>query len=444
MERPTSEKVALLERVLNRIRENARDTVGRSRFVRGAPEPKKGVSVAQPAAPPPTLALSPELLPDATPVAVPLASPPAPPVTPVPSPPAPPVAALDTESTLTAGAVITPAEAEARPPSAIPAFEDAPTSASGRMMPGHDLAELQAGLQGPSELPILEPEQPQGRSTQALFGQPEEVHVDVAFDENQKRVSSVPPPVAAESSPPPAEPHDITGVHPIAPGGPRAATPASFSSQPLEVDLASTIELPAAELASAVHTSSREGVREEKAEPASSPRLRTSPVVDDDTYPAVSPSSLPPLQSDEAAAASFEPSPIESQVGVRSPSGVPAPYEDARAPSELPPPPPPLRRSEMPRPPPSSQHEIESVAAATEPQPQPPPHMVVSPAPAPLPRPEPLPAPVPLGALALEADSFGRTTVQGGNANFVAAVRSPAPRTFGELLEASLSLGTDL
>ncbi|HEU4534829.1 MAG TPA: hypothetical protein VFS00_11950, partial [Polyangiaceae bacterium] len=72
------------------------------------------------------------------------------------------------------------------------------------------------------------------------------------------------------------------------------------------------------------------------------------------------------------------------------------------------------------------------------------PRMVVAPPPPAVPAPEARPAPAPLATFALEADSFARKTVQGSAANFVSAVRGPAPRTFGELLDASLSLGDDL
>ncbi|HEU4412489.1 MAG TPA: hypothetical protein VFS43_45020 [Polyangiaceae bacterium] len=504
MERPTSEKVALLERVLNRIRENARDASGRARFLRGAPEPKKGAT-AHPSVPPPTLAFPAALLPDATPLAaaeavsppappvaaasppappvaavaspppppvvaaasppappvvaaasppappvavasppappVAVASPPAPPVAEVASPPAPPVAAVAAEQPAASAL-----DADAQAAAAFDSSDNIPSSAPKRMVTGHDLAELQAGLHGAHQPPTFEPAPGQARSTQALFDQPEELHVDVAFDESQAaqqgREPSAPPPAAeaspsVEALPPPAEPQDITGVHPIAPGVPRPPPPTTFGSPPIEVDLASTIELPAAELASAVHSSSRE---EPRVEPASSPRLRTSPVIDDDTYPAVSPSSLPP-PPEAAARAAPETAPIESHIGMRSPSGVPADFDEGRLPSELPPPPPPLRRSEMPRAPAVSYHEAEASPAAAEP---PAPHLVVSPAPPPLPKPAPQPPPAPLSALTLEADAFGRATVQGSAANFVAAVRGAAPRTFGELLDASLALGTDL
>jgi hypothetical protein len=551
MERPTSEKVALLERVLNRIRENARDSAGRTRLQRTPLDSsRKGAAPA---------AVSGQV-PDATPFAAgaavsppPVASPPAPPVRPVASPPAPPVAAaappvvspparpvasppappvrpVSSPSIVTAPPAGTfgapPAAASPRPsvelpsfaadtPPAVPApsfasapeqgvkIPKAPSSGPTRVVTERDLADMQRDLaemqlQAAAEFDVPSPAEPvRARATQDFFGQPEGSQVDVGFDAaggaQTARMPSAPPPSGpAETMPPEAapldeaplaatprddapveaaspeampseaapreaalseippteampseagEPRAITGVHPIAStAGVSRQAPPVFGTPPIEVDLASTIELPAAELASAVQSSSSE----ERPAPASSPRLRSSPIsaVDDDTYPAVSPSSLPPPY-EGAAAASLEPVVTESQVGVRAPTPVPpatsVSFDDAPRAPDLPLPP--LRRSEFPRAPAAPQPEAEQpAAAAAEPQAI---RMVVPPAPAALPVPAPQPRPAPLDALTLEADSFARTTVQGDAANFVTAAKGAVPRTFGELLEASLALGED-
>ncbi len=464
MERPTSEKVALLERVLNRIRENARDAAGRTRFLRTAPEPKKGASVAPPA---PTLALAPDQLPDATPLvaspppAVPSPPPPAvvsrpppavasppPPAVASPPPPAvaspPPAVAIVSPPPVVAGPPSAPAESfpptdaapdlrdEGGPPSlndAIgpPSLHDGdddgvPPSGPTRVVSLDALDELQVAAEAVPVAP---------RATQS-FGQQDDVHVDVAFEDERVGYEARPPSAPPAERAAAADGNDVTGVRPIAPSreSPRPPAPPPFGAAPFEVDLASTIELPASDLASAVHSSSDEGA----AAPASSPRLRSTPasVVDDDTYPAVSPSSLPPALSYESGAAAAERSLLESQVGVRPPSS--APPTPA---SELPPPP--LRRSEMPRPATPSYHpEAEPAAASAEPQGL---RMVVAPAPPAAPVPVLRPPPAPLEGFALEADAFVRPDAQGSAANFVAAVRGPAPRTFGELLDASLALG---
>ncbi|MCU0682908.1 MAG: hypothetical protein MUF34_11770 [Polyangiaceae bacterium] len=438
MERPTSEKVALLERVLNRIRDNARDASGRARFARSAPEPKKGASVAQPSAPPPTLALSADLLPDATSLAAAEAvSPPPPPVVAAPSP-----LALADAAVLVDVPGAPPLDDVPTPPS----VEAIPPSGQTRVVSVEDIEALRAGQENAA--PLGGPRATQG------YGQPDDLHVDVAFDESQAeaRVPSAPPPAAPSPSPatPPSAPpsasperNDITGVRPIAPAAAPARMPSgSFGGPPFEVDLASTIELPASELASAVHSSTDE----EAPAPASSPRLRSNQLGDDDTYPAVSPSSLPP-EFNPALAEPERGVPVESQVGMRAPSVAPPASEE---PATTPPPPPvasemappPLRRSDLPRPLPPSYHpEAEPAAASAEPTGS---RMVVAPPPPAAPTPEPRPAPAPLDTIALEADAFARSNVQGSAANFVSAVRGAAPRTFGDLLDASLALGADL
>ncbi|HEU4536482.1 MAG TPA: hypothetical protein VFS00_20295, partial [Polyangiaceae bacterium] len=356
MERPTSEKVALLERVLNRIRENARDTSSRSHFSRGATEPRKGVPAARPSVPPPTVAFPADQLPDATPLAAAAAvSPPPPAVAAAPSPRPPAVAAAPSPPPPAVAAAPSPpppAVVAAPPPPppvlaadaaivldvpGLSSIDDAPTPESVDALP----ASGQTRLVSTEDLDVLrsghEASPPGGpRATQA-YGQPEAPQVDVAFDERQAeaRAPSAPPP-SPPSSPAPSAPdlgNDVTGVRPIAPAAAGAARmpPGSFGGPPFEVDLASTIELPASELASAVHSSADE----EAPAPASSPRLRSS-LSDDDTYPAVSPSSLPPARGASGVAAearsevasdlpdaAVEPA-ADSQVGMRAPSVAPA------------------------------------------------------------------------------------------------------------------------
>ena len=499
MERPSSEKVALLERVLNRIRENARDASSRARFLRAAPEPRKGAVPPHPA-PAPTIALSAWQLPDVTPLAGAGAVSPPPPAVAPSSPPAfgasPPAfgsAPPAFESAPPAFGASPPAfessppafgssppafgsappAFESAPPafeSALPAFESVtptpvsvapsappPTSASPSMPssleaamaaePAEPLPPSAPAFAARGPQPGESPFAPEGsahrsRTTQS-FGHQEDLHLDVAFDDDRGARTSPPPPPEAATPPPAAgPPDDVTGVHPIAPATPAGPwSPAPFGTPPTEVDLASTIELPASELVSAVHSTRSAADDYERPAPASSPRRRTGQgIIDDDTYPAVSPSSLPPARpfDTEAQQVSPDPSLTESHVGMRSPSAAPPFEATTPATSDLAPPP--LRRSEMPRP--SAFPEADSARVApAEPVAL---QLAVSPSPPAVATPEPRPAPPPLAALALEADALSRTTVQGNPANFVAAVRSPAPRTFGELLDASLALGNDV